>query len=165
MKNIKLILIAASVLPAMVGCASNPVTLNSIGPAPSSNVAFVPKGYLQVFTATETHEIGDNTYYYPHTGYSIHDNSGKVVQFVSNHIGDMDESPAFVTVPSGSYKIVAESESYGRVTVPVVIEEGKTTVVHLDRDWKLASNASAGQIVRLPDGEAVGWSSSGRNSN
>jgi hypothetical protein len=164
MKTIHYMLIATSVIPLMAGCSSTPVTLNSVGPAPISVESFTPKGYLQVFTATETRELGDNTYYYPHTGYSIHDESGKMIKFVPNHTGDMDESPAFVTVPAGKYDIVAESESYGRVTVPVAIAEGRATVVHLDRDWKLASNTPAGQVVRLPDGEAVGWSSSANNT-
>jgi hypothetical protein len=66
-----------------------------------------------------------------------------------------------VTVPVGEYNIVAESESYGRVTVPVVIEADKTTIVHLDRRWpvgtKLAAGAVTKNLVRLPDGEPIGW--------
>jgi len=79
------------------------------------------------------------------------------VKFVSNHMGDTDESPARVTIPAGRYNIVAESSSYGRVTVPVVIQQDRTTVVHLDGAWKPSSSTSSNEVVRLPDGEAIGW--------
>jgi len=64
-------LIGVTIIPMLAGCAMQPVTLNSVGPAPAASVSSVPMGRLKVFTATETHEIGDNTYYHPHTGYRI----------------------------------------------------------------------------------------------
>jgi hypothetical protein len=158
-------LIGTAVIPLLTGCVSQPITLSPVGPGPVSHAEYLPKGHLQVFSDTETHVVGDGPPYYTHTGYSIHDESGKVVQFVPNHTGDMDESPTMVTVPAGDYKIVAESSSYGRVTVPVLVQEGKTTVIHLDRDWKPPSNASTNELVHLPDGEAIGWSSSTAKSS
>jgi hypothetical protein len=142
------------------GCASKPVTISTVGPGPISRSAPAAKGRLQVFSDTETHQSGDNTYYYLHSGYDIKDANGKELKYVPNHFGDMDEQPSVVTIPTGKYKIVARAASYGRVTVPVVVQEGRTTVIHLDRDWKLASNISSNQLVRLPDGEAVGWNNS-----
>ncbi len=158
--KIKIIsIVTASIIPVFSGCASEPpIALAPVGPGPAASRPAMASGYLQVFSDTETHQIGDDNYYYPHTGYSIHDQSGKVVQYVPNHIGDMDEAPSLVNVPAGKYNIVARSASYGRVTVPVIIESGRTTVVHLDRDWKTTANNNSGQVVRLPDGEAVGWS-------
>jgi hypothetical protein len=152
--------IGAVIIPLLAGCTSTPVVLNSVGPEPINPEALLPKGYLQVFSDTDTIRDGDGPLYYPHTGYSIHDESGKVVQFVPNHIGDTDESPSMASIPAGNYQVVAESSSYGRVTVPVEIQEGRTTVVHLDRDWTPSSNTSTNDLVYLPDREAIGWSSS-----
>lgn len=150
-------LIGAAIIPLLAGCASTPVALNSVGPEPINPEAFIPKGYLQVFSDTDAIRDGDGPSYYPHTGYSIHDESGKVVQFVPNHIGDMDESPTIMAIPAGDYTVVAESSAYGRVTVPVVIQKGRSTVVHLDRDWRPSANISTNELVYLPNGEAVGW--------
>ncbi|HLX95241.1 MAG TPA: hypothetical protein VKU37_05810 [Verrucomicrobiae bacterium] len=154
---------SAVIVPLLAGCASSPVAINPVGPGPTQPETFVPKGYLQVFSDTETHVIGDGPPYYPHTGYSIHDESGKLVQFVPNHIGDMDESPSIVTIPAGDYNVVAKSSAYGRVTVPVVIQGGQTTVVHLDRAWRPSASISTNGLVYLPNGEAVGWRSSAEN--
>ena len=150
------ILPAALAVALVSGCASQPIVLSPVGPAPVQAEAHVSMGRLQVFSATETHPDGDNTYYYPHTGYSILSDSGQMVKYVHNHVGTMDESPSLVTIPTGHYRVVAQSESYGRVTVPVVIKSGRTTTVHLERDWKPVAQ-TPGEVVRLPDGEAVGW--------
>lgn len=162
MKTKIMILMGAAIIPWFAGCASQPVAVSPVGPAPVSFNHTGERGYLRVFSATETHVIAENTYYYPHTSYTIFDESGAVVKYVRNHTGSTDESPTLVAIPSGTYNIVAESESYGRMTVPVVIKDGQTTVVHLDRNWRLtpqlASNGMAGKLVRLPDGEAIGWS-------
>lgn len=159
MMKIRFILLTgATIIPLLTGCASESVALNPIGPEPINPQAFIPRGNLEVFSDTDTIRDGDGPPYHPHTGYSIKDESGKLVQYVPNHIGDMDESPAMVTIPAGNYKIVAESSAYGRVTVPVMIQEGRTTVVHLDRDWQPPTNVSKNDLVYLPNGEAVGWS-------
>jgi hypothetical protein len=44
------------------------------------------------------------------------------------------------------------------VTVPVVIEEGRTTVVHLDGSEVTGRRRnSSADFVRLPDGSIIGW--------
>jgi len=155
----------ASLIALLPGCATRPVSIAPVGPTPTGQpTAFVPTGRLQVFSDTETHEIGENTVYYPHTSYNIHDQSGKIVEYVPNHTGVMDGSPSTVSIPAGQYNVVAESSSYGRVTVPVVIEGGKTTVVHLDREWQPAAKTPSNDLVYLPDGEAVGWKELGSES-
>lgn len=68
-------------------------------------------GRLQIFTATETHPDGDNTYYY-HKGYCILSDAGKMLHFVPNHIGTMDETPSIVNVSAGQYRIPADAEGY-----------------------------------------------------
>ena len=148
--------IAGLVVSILAGCQSQPVTLSAVGPAPATSERQVTSGYLRVFSATETHMDGDIAYN-PHKGYRILSDSGKMLHYVNNHIGTMDESPSIVTIPAGHYQIVADAEGYGRVTVPVEIRGGKTTVIHLERNWKPTPGAT-GNLVRLPGGEAVGWS-------
>lgn len=154
----------AAVIPLLFGCASQPVAVSPVGPVPAGHGASFAEGsgYLQVFSDTEAHVIGDGPAYYPHTAYSIYDQSGKRVKYVPNHIGNMDETPTPVSITAGSYKVVAESSSYGRVTVPVIIQPGKTTSLHLDRGWRPAPSLDSNSIVRFPDGEAVGWNGSSR---
>jgi hypothetical protein len=157
----KLTMMAAMViLPLLAGCASTPIALAPVGPGPTNQKDYYSKGYLKVFSDTKTHLIGDGPPYYTHTGYSIYNESGTRLQYVANHIGEMDESPSLVKIPTGNYKVVAESAAYGRVTVPVVVQAGKVTVIHLDRGWRPVSTVSINELVRLPDGEAVGWRSS-----
>lgn len=161
-KNIWMAGVAAVTL--LTGCASQHVAIAPVGPAPESRAAAKAGGYLMVYSATMARPLGDVTWYYTHTRYNIYDPSGKWVETVPNHLGDMDEFPSRVALPAGSYKIVAQSVSYGCVTVPVVVQSFRTTVVHLDRDWRPAKSAPNQRLVRLPDGEAIGWSVSMTNS-
>lgn len=157
------LLAGAAIMCFLVGCASQPVTVSTVGPEPDTHAQYHSpyqnegRGYLRVFSDTDTHEIGQNTFYYTHTPYSVYDESGLRVKWVPNHIGDMDEDPMSVKLPAGHYYVVAQSSSYGRVTVPVIIRAAKRTTLHLDRMWKPSPNISPNAIARLPNGEPVGW--------
>jgi hypothetical protein len=151
-------LIGAASIALLAGCASQPVSVSAVGPETLNHDNTAGKGYLQVYSDTESPVVGEGPpYYYPHTGYNIYTRSGVRVRYVPNHIGDMDETPMLVRVPAGTYYVVAESSAYGRVTVPVVIECGRRTVLHLDRQWRPTPGVRSNELVRLPDGEAVGW--------
>jgi hypothetical protein len=159
MKNISLIGVA--IIPLLAGCASTPVALDSIGPAPAKpSGEYVPTGWLRVYTATDVHEIGDNTYYYTHTGYRIYSEDGKLWKYIPNHTGDMDESVANVQIPEGNYSISAQSEAYNFVSVPVIIRADKTTDIHLETTWEAPAGTPTNELVYLPDGYPVGWKSS-----
>jgi hypothetical protein len=116
---------------------------------------------LEVFSATEKSipfASDDPTSFNLHSGYEIYDAAGHAVRFVMNHDSNMDESPDMVSLPPGKYRVLATSTWCGQVSVPVVIEQGKITVVHLDNNWFPSQKADASQLVCLPNGDAVGWS-------
>lgn len=143
----------------MTAC-STPRQLTTVEPVgPSRTSAAAAEGALQVYTATETHPDGDNTYYYPHTSYLVYDSAGHKVKFVQNHIGTMDETPSVVFIAPGNYTVQAEAEGLGRVRIPVVVQPRRTTVVHLEKDWK-PRDVNSSELVRLPDGQPIGWRSS-----
>lgn len=151
------ILFGSAAVFTLAGCASHPLTVSAVGPAPAGAEHASSRGYLQVFTDVERHEIGDSTYYFPHTSYDLLTDSGRHFKLVMNHLGDMDEKPTVVDIPPGKYKVVAQSANCGPVTVPVLVTDGHLTVLHLDGDWKPPVNTPTNQLVYLPDGEPIGW--------
>ena len=73
----------------------------------------------------------------------------------------MDESATIVQIPAGTYRVFAQSEWFNLVSIPVVVKAGKMTEVHLDATaWRKPHHASTNELVYLPDGRPVGWSSS-----
>lgn len=148
------------------GCVSRPMALSPVGPGPASQAAptSAESGRLQVFSATQVRSA-DNTsadyngYFYPHSSYEIKNDSGQTVKYVRNRASFMDQTPDVVKLPAGNYRVVAESTCCGLVSVPVVIEAGKTTRVHLDGNWLPPRRTPPDQVVFLPDGEVAGWSS------
>jgi hypothetical protein len=102
----------------------------------------------------------DNYLTSEHSGYNIYLNDGKFLKYVPNAIeGDYTKEPPMrVHLPAGSYMIKAEWGIYGWVFVPVVIQCDQTTFVYLDGErHPIDSLASANNVVKLPDGEIVGW--------
>jgi hypothetical protein len=146
----------------LTGCASTGPTATTvsdpIGPRPLG-LARDYVGFLEVCSATEEHADGDNTYRYPHTDYQIFTSDGQLFKQVRNAITLSDESPERVTLPKGRYVVAAQSETSGLVNVPVVIETGKTTVLHLERqkDWKPELASRESDLVRLPNGQVIGY--------
>jgi hypothetical protein len=149
------------VLP-MLGCISTlalgQVQLPAVGPRPSGFYEGVSCGYLKVFSATEEHQWGEGSYYYPHTSYRITDANGKTIKRVENHQTDIDESPETVELAPGTYTVIAQSENDGLVRVPVVIKRARTTALHLEKGRESDHEAvSTSQAVRTPSGQIVGW--------
>ena len=145
----------AAVLVA--SCASAPPTMvhETVGPIPA--VANEEQnGFLAVYTATEWTTYDDGPDLLSYTNYQIDAADGTLFQEVTN--GDYE--PTRVTLPKGTYTVVAWSDTSGEVSVPVAVEAGKITVVHLDRekDWKEASaGVRSADLVRLPNGQAIGF--------
>ena len=89
-------------------------------------------GSLEVYSATDEFNDG-RTLYYAHDAYAVYTLDGKLFKNVENHISRSDELPETVSLPVGSYTVVARSESNGYVSVPVMIRNGRRTIVDLDR--------------------------------
>jgi hypothetical protein len=89
-------------------------------------------GSLVVYTATQEYFDGGQVYY-PRTGYEIHTANGALLRNVKNRLGHNDETPETVYLPAGKYYILADSQLYGRVKVPVVIAKDRTTEIHVNR--------------------------------
>jgi hypothetical protein len=105
----------------------------------------------------EAQSEGDDPIWYQHSAYFIYGPQGKRIKYVGNTIGKWDEPPQTVTLPAGRYTVKARAEGCAPVEVPVVIERGKTTAVHLESGWTLPAGPPGTEIVRGPGGYAVGW--------
>ena len=112
-------------------------------------------GDLMVYSATfaPTLEEGE---YPAHTDYTVATPSDKPLQHIINQTGSFDRRPATISLASGEYHVRAQYQRGGFITVPVIIEAGKTTI--LDLDGAPASRGSSDPI-RLPNGTVAGWSS------
>jgi hypothetical protein len=88
-------------------------------------------GELLVYSATYPQTL-EQSEYPAHTDYTIATADDHVIERVSNATGTFASRPARVTLPAGEYHVRAQFKGGRFVTVPVVIEPGKTTVVDLD---------------------------------
>ena len=89
------------------------------------------QGYLKVYSASDEVRDGD-TRYFPHSSYIIYTTDGKLFKNVENHRSGDDEIPELVSLPVGSYRVVARSLRDGYVRILVVIKEDQETVLDLD---------------------------------
>jgi len=89
------------------------------------------QGYLKVYSATDEFNDGD-AWYFPHSSYAIYTFDGKLFKNVKNHGSGNDEIPELVSLPVGSYRVVARSQKGGYVRILVVIKEHQETVLDLD---------------------------------
>jgi hypothetical protein len=144
-------------------CASHPVTLASVGPNPSAGRSVsVSTGQLQVFSSLSEESDNQNQgskdpVWYQHTDYNVYDARGKLVQHVDNTVGHYATAPRLVSLPAGDYIVRAQANDEVAVNVPVVVERGRTTRVHLDANWKLPPSTPRSEIVCAPSGYPVGW--------
>jgi hypothetical protein len=107
-------------------------------------------------------DFGKNEFQYDpaHTDYTIYSQGGALLKRVRNARNPDDGEPALVPLPPGLYDIQAQAEDYARtveVKVPVVIQAGRTTAVHLAGGWKPHHRYTDNEVVRLPNGEIAGW--------
>jgi hypothetical protein len=135
------------------GCASDPLTLQAVGPITSSKSPRGGVGSLQVFTAlTERNDAGIQ-YLYPQN-YLIYQMNTPVKSVVNSAL--MSEQPSVVDLPPGEYVVRAPADGFGWVQVPVLIKAGYLTEVHLDRRWRPGDWRSATNLATMPDGSPMG---------
>jgi hypothetical protein len=89
------------------------------------------QGYLKVYSASDVIREGD-TRYFPHSSYVIYTIDGRLFKNVKNHRSADDEIPELVSLPVGSYRVVARSQGGGYVRMLVVIREDQQTILNLD---------------------------------
>ena len=95
------------------------------------------QGYLKVYSASDEVRDGD-TRYFPHTPYIIYTIDGQLFKSVENRRSANDEIPELVSLPVGSYRVIARSVRGGYVRILVVIKEDQETVLDLDL-WETAT--------------------------
>jgi hypothetical protein len=146
-------------LVAVVGCVAQTRTVlnQPVGPSRSQASRRTGEGELVVYTARELNDpvASRNP---THSPYTIYGQDDHVLQRVDNRTGSFYQDPVPVSLPAGKYKIEARATNAGTVDVPVVIEEGRTTVVDLDGATLPQDRPkSDDQWVRLPGGQIVGF--------
>ena len=125
-------------------------------------------GDLIVYSATYAPTL-EQSEYTAHTNYTIATPDDKVIQRVTNATGSFASRPARVSLPPGEYHVRAQCEGGRFVTVRIVIEPGKTTVLDLEGAATKQASATkttpatetAKETIRLPNGKAVGWLATG----
>ena len=151
--------ISSAALMLLAGACSSPpqqAVLQPVGPVPAASVNPDTDGYLLVYSAWSNFVDQGSTAH--HSRYTITSDDGKFSREVINHRDRFDEGPLQLALPPGSYHVRARSAHFGRVTVPVVIQQRQTTCVYLDGSSHAATVPSQSNVVKLPDGEIVGWS-------
>ncbi len=154
---------AAAMILGMAGCATPSVVVAPVGPNPVKFEGAASTGSLEVFSrvaeqSDDQNQGGNGDSDWPqHTDYTVYDLRGKPVAHVSNETGHYSESPRRIALPAGKYLVKAQAKDYSWVQVPVMIEHGRTTSVHLDDNWKLPANTPKRELVSLPSGNPVGW--------
>ena len=156
------ILLGFGLISLSAGCSSTPVAIGPVGPNPAGSESRASKGELEVFTnlaeqSDNQNQASTDPVWYQHTDYRVYDLHGKLVKDVSNANGHYGRAPRRVALPAGEYLVKAQAKDYLQVEVPVTIERGRTTRVHLDDNWKPPAGTPSGQLVSLPDGTPVGW--------
>ena len=146
----------------LCGCSSirSGLVLDPVGPPPLASPGAGPTGTLMVYSAYEQGAEFNSPYYRrQHSDYQIFSADGKLLQAVHNDSGTLLITPKRIELPVGTYRIVAQANSYGRVTVPVVIGAQQVTPVHLEGNphWPNRPELAKSNPVRLPDGEIAGW--------
>ena len=107
--------------------------LLSPGPVRPGNLDYrteLPQGYLKVYSVSDQFNDGA---YYAHSSYAIYSIDGSLFKRVENNISRTDDLiPWEVTLPIGSYTVVARSQRVGEVRVRFVIKAGQPTIIDLD---------------------------------
>ncbi|EEF61568.1 hypothetical protein [Pedosphaera parvula] len=154
-----------TLLPACAFHAAPVASLAPVGPAPHVASKASKEGYLLVYSAWEPFRLQDSRFD-RHSNYKLLSSDGRTVQNIKNCIDRFDDNPVCVALVPGSYQVSARSAHSGRVTVPVLIQEGETTCVYLDgSNQPQTAPAADSTLVKLPNGQVVGWAAKEEKEN
>jgi hypothetical protein len=155
------VVLAAGILTMMSGCSTPTVLQAPVGPDPLAAKTADPNGTLRVYSATEVqNNVGFEFPYSQRTDYYIYDVNGMEIHRVTdNNQGHFEGIPTAIHLKPGTFRVkalaaVGEGEW---ITVPVVIESGRTTEVHLNGHWKPPTGTPDSELVKTPAGFPVGW--------
>jgi hypothetical protein len=156
-------LLAGTALASLLmGCASQHVVLAPVGPNPTAGINSTALGQLIVYSPEAPNDDGNAFAFapewYQRMDYNIYYPDGKLAEHVINSPAPYDANPATITLAPGDYVVKSPSREYMELKVPITVEAGKTTRVHLDARWK-ASEAPPTEVVSTPGGYPVGWRS------
>ncbi len=156
----KLLLATAGVFLSLSVLAKDGLVLGAVGPVPSAvATANANAGTLVAYSAYDvTADFNSRDPNRPvYSDYRIYSNRGKLLRKVHNDSGTIFQDPRRVTLPAGSYRVLARANGYGYVTVPVTIEADRTTILRLTGNWSASYQFNQTNAVRLPDGQIVGY--------
>jgi hypothetical protein len=118
------------------GCASpsrHDLVLAPVAPDSDQHQHIDHQGKLVVYTELDVHaHFYGFAYHRYYSDYEIRTEPGALLKKVHNDSGTVAEGPVEVPLEAGKYQIRARANGYGWVLVPVIIESGKVTTVHLD---------------------------------
>jgi hypothetical protein len=150
------VILGTGCVSLVLGCASAPVAVAPVGPNPTGLRSADSNGQLQVFSAMLERTEAYNPVWFQHTDYTLYDLNGKALRHVHNVTGNYAQDPPAISLPPGRYIVKAQAHDYLAVRVPVVIDPGRITRVHLNGDWQ-PTYTDKTQVVALPTGTPVGW--------
>jgi len=144
-------------LALLGGCATRPPLAleDPIGPATMRPAAAANDGRLKVYSMSYVGSVDGDIERYVHSQYTVYSDNGTKVRSVPNQTGVYNGDPDVVALPVGTYRVKAEAYGVGWVSVPVVIERDRTTVVDLNGEW-WTDHPLADRAVTLPNGSVIG---------
>lgn len=161
------VFLGAAVASLMLGCSttrySTPIALAPVGPNPEQTASATADGQLVVYSGLHTRkdEPSNATYFNQtwkqHSSYDIYNQQGHRLRHVGNAVGHYAEAPSPVSLPPGQYVVKAQDKDDNWVQVPVIIESGHVTSVHLDGRWHPGTDVPNSALVFAPSGIPVGW--------
>jgi len=150
-------LICLLLLMSTPGCAINGPAAAEPGAAAPSQPPSSRNGDLTVYSATYSQTL-EQSEYSAHSDYTISTADDHFIEHVTNATGSFNSRPARVSLPAGDYHVRAQYNGGRFVAFIVVIKPDKTTVVDLDGEALSQGRAAVKEMIRLPDGQVVGWS-------
>jgi len=167
LRKTRIIFAVSGTAALLAGCviSEKEMVLAPVGPAPTAPpIPGTTNGVLKVYSAFQTSAAFNqrDPYRREFSDYRIFFPAGKLLQVVHNDSGMKAGSPVLAELPAGNYRVVARANGYGTVIIPVLIEPGRVTTIHLEGgSWPEESAFEKTNAVRLPDGQFVGWRAAG----